>query len=125
MCKTPVLLATRAIFVTFKVALVLGALWFTVACTTGGDARSSAASQEGRHAPFKEWQVIDTATGQLVYEERLNLGGSIYPSISVAGKYLFVSSDNGTIASASLGLCSDSPSIAPSTETAGVITPSP
>ena len=66
MCKTPVLLATRAIFVTVKVALVLGALWFTVACTTGGDTRSSAASQDGHHAPFKEWQVIDTATGQLV-----------------------------------------------------------
>ena len=66
MCKTPVLLATRAIFVTVKVALVLGALWFTVACTTGEDTRSSAASQDGHHAPFKEWQVIDTATGQLV-----------------------------------------------------------
>jgi outer membrane protein assembly factor BamB len=39
--------------------------------------------------------VLDAATGNLVYEERLNLGGSIYPSISVAGKYLYVSSDNG------------------------------
>ena len=43
--------------------------------------------------------VLDTATGALVYEERLNLGGSIYPSISLAGKYLYVSSDNGTTAS--------------------------
>ncbi|MEP6935819.1 MAG: ChaN family lipoprotein [Nitrospirota bacterium] len=66
MCKTPVLLATRAIFVTVKVALVLGALWFTVACTTVEETRSSAASQDGHHAPFKEWQVIDTATGQPV-----------------------------------------------------------
>ena len=66
MCKTPGLLATRAIFVTFKVLLVVGAFWFTVACTSGGDARSSAASQDGRPAPFKEWQVIDTATGQPV-----------------------------------------------------------
>ena len=66
MCKKPVLLATRAIFVTFKVLLVVGALWFTVACMSGGGAGSSAASQDGRHAPFKEWQVIDTATGQPV-----------------------------------------------------------
>jgi uncharacterized iron-regulated protein len=66
MCKKPVLLATRAIFVTFKVLLVVGALWFTVACMSGGSAGSSAASQDGRHAPFKEWQVIDTATGQPV-----------------------------------------------------------
>ena len=64
MCKTPVLLATRAIFVTFKVLFVVGALWSTVACTSGGGTGSSAASQDGRHAPFKEWQVIDTATGQ-------------------------------------------------------------
>ncbi len=66
MCKKPVLLATRAIFVTFKVLLVVGALWFTVACMSGGSAGSSATSQDGRHAPFKEWQVIDTATGRPV-----------------------------------------------------------
>jgi uncharacterized iron-regulated protein len=66
MCKKPVLLATRAIFVTFKVLLVVGALWFTVACMSGGGAGSSAASQDGRHTPFKEWQVIDTATGRPV-----------------------------------------------------------
>jgi uncharacterized iron-regulated protein len=66
MCKKPVLLATRALFVTFKVLLVVGALWFTVACMSGGGAGSSAASQDGRHAPFKEWQVIDTATGRPV-----------------------------------------------------------
>lgn len=39
--------------------------------------------------------VLDTATGQTVYEERLNLGGSIYPSISLAGNRVYVSSDNG------------------------------
>jgi uncharacterized iron-regulated protein len=66
MCKKPVLLATRAIFVTFKVLLVVGALWFTVACMSEGGAGSSAASQDGRYAPFKEWQVIDTATGRPV-----------------------------------------------------------
>jgi uncharacterized iron-regulated protein len=41
-------------------------LWVTVSCTSGGGDRFSAASQDGRHAPFKEWQVIDTATGQPV-----------------------------------------------------------
>jgi outer membrane protein assembly factor BamB len=40
--------------------------------------------------------VLDAATGSLVYEKRLNLGGSIYPSISLAGDRLYVSSDNGT-----------------------------
>jgi len=39
--------------------------------------------------------ALDAATGKLVYEERLNLGGSIYPSISLAGDRLYVSSDNG------------------------------
>ena len=58
--------ATRAIFVTFKALVIVGALWFTVACTSGGGARSSAASQDGHHALFKEWQIIDTATGQPV-----------------------------------------------------------
>ncbi len=40
--------------------------------------------------------VLDAATGEPVYEERLELGGSVYPSISVAGTRLYVSSDNGT-----------------------------
>jgi uncharacterized iron-regulated protein len=66
MCKTPVLFATRVILVTYKVLCVVGALWLTVACTSGEGARSSAASQDGRHAPFMEWQIIDTATGQPV-----------------------------------------------------------
>ena len=66
MYKTSVLLAARAMFVTCKVLLVVGALLFTVACTSGGGAKSSASSQDGLHAPFKEWQVIDTATGQPV-----------------------------------------------------------
>jgi outer membrane protein assembly factor BamB len=39
--------------------------------------------------------ALDVATGKLIYEERLNLGGSIYPSISLAGDRLYVSSDNG------------------------------
>jgi uncharacterized iron-regulated protein len=66
MWKTPVLLAMRAIFVTFRVVMVVGALCFSVACTSGGDARSSATSQDGYPTPLKEWQIIDTATGQPV-----------------------------------------------------------
>ena len=66
MCKTPKMFATRAIFVTFNLLMTLGALWFTVACTSGGGGRSAAASQDEHHALFKEWQLIDTATGQPV-----------------------------------------------------------
>jgi outer membrane protein assembly factor BamB len=39
--------------------------------------------------------VVDAATGKLVYEQRLNLGGSTYPSISMAGDRIYVSSDKG------------------------------
>jgi outer membrane protein assembly factor BamB len=39
--------------------------------------------------------VLDAETGKLVYEERLDLGGTIYPSISLAGNRIYVSSDNG------------------------------
>jgi outer membrane protein assembly factor BamB len=40
--------------------------------------------------------VVDAATGQRVYEERLDFkGGQCYPSVTLAGKHLFVSSDNG------------------------------
>jgi len=66
MYKTPALFATRAILITYKVFFFVGLLWITVACTGGGGARSSAVSQDERHALFKEWQVIDTATGQPV-----------------------------------------------------------
>ena len=66
MCKTPALLAMRAIVVAFKVLMVVGALCFTVACTSGESARSSVTSQDGYLTSFKEWQIIDTTTGQLV-----------------------------------------------------------
>lgn len=66
MWTTPVTFAARAIFATFKALLIIGALWFTVACTSGGGAGSSASLQGGDLAPFKEWQIIDTATGQPV-----------------------------------------------------------
>ncbi len=66
MRKTPMLLPMRVIFVTFRVVMVVGALCFSVACTSGGGTRSSAASQDGYPLLFKEWQIIDTATGQPV-----------------------------------------------------------
>ncbi len=41
--------------------------------------------------------VADAKTGKLVYDQRLEFGGGqSYPSITLAGKYLYVSSDNGT-----------------------------
>jgi hypothetical protein len=41
--------------------------------------------------------AVDAQTGERVYEQRLDFGGGeSYPSITQAGKYLFVSSDNGT-----------------------------
>jgi outer membrane protein assembly factor BamB len=43
------------------------------------------------------FSVVDATTGQLVYERRLDFGGGqSYPSITLAGNRLFVSSDNGT-----------------------------
>jgi outer membrane protein assembly factor BamB len=39
--------------------------------------------------------ALDAATGATVYEQRLNLGGTTYPSISTAGNRIYVSSDNG------------------------------
>lgn len=40
--------------------------------------------------------VVDAKTGQRVYEEKLEFGGGqCYPSVTLAGKYLFASSDNG------------------------------
>jgi outer membrane protein assembly factor BamB len=43
------------------------------------------------------FSVVDAETGQKVYEEKLDFGGGqCYPSLTLAGKYLFASSDNGT-----------------------------
>jgi outer membrane protein assembly factor BamB len=39
--------------------------------------------------------VLDAATGKVVYEESLNLHGAGYPSISLAGNRIYVSSDAG------------------------------
>jgi outer membrane protein assembly factor BamB len=42
------------------------------------------------------FSVIDAATGAVVYEKTLDLGkGTCYPSVTFAGGFLFVSSDNG------------------------------
>jgi outer membrane protein assembly factor BamB len=40
--------------------------------------------------------VLDVETGEVVYNERLNMGGATYPSISLAGERIYVSSDKGT-----------------------------
>jgi outer membrane protein assembly factor BamB len=40
--------------------------------------------------------VLDASTGKVVYTKQLDLGGTFYPSITGAGKSVFVSSDNGT-----------------------------
>ena len=66
MHKTPVLFAIRAILATCQVLLIIGVLSFTTACLSGGGAKSSTASQNGQDALFKEWQIIDTKTGQPV-----------------------------------------------------------
>jgi outer membrane protein assembly factor BamB len=39
--------------------------------------------------------VLDAATGKVVYEERLDLRGDAYPSISLAGNRIYVSSETG------------------------------
>ncbi|MFO7900824.1 MAG: PQQ-binding-like beta-propeller repeat protein [Planctomycetota bacterium] len=45
------------------------------------------------------FSVIDAKTGEVVHTERLKLGrGTVYPSIAVAGGFIFVSSDSGRTA---------------------------
>ena len=39
--------------------------------------------------------VIDAETGKPVYEKELGLGATVYPSITHAGDYLYVSAENG------------------------------
>jgi outer membrane protein assembly factor BamB len=41
------------------------------------------------------FSVLDAETGKVVYEERLPLSGTGYPSVSVAGDRVYVSSDRG------------------------------
>lgn len=39
--------------------------------------------------------VVDAQNGKLVYDQRLDLGGTVYPSLTLAGGLLFVSADDG------------------------------
>ena len=39
--------------------------------------------------------TIDAVTGKVLFEKKLELGGTFYPSVTLAGHNLFVSSDNG------------------------------
>ena len=42
-----------------------------------------------------EFSVIDAANGQVVYSHKLDIGNTCYPSVTLAGSRLYVSSDNG------------------------------
>lgn len=44
------------------------------------------------------FSVLDAANGKLVYEERLELGGTHYPSVAVAGDRVYLSTDKGNTA---------------------------
>ena len=45
----------------------------------------------------KVFSVIDATTGEVVYQKKLDLGGgTMYPSMTLAGGLLYVSIDNGT-----------------------------
>ena len=44
----------------------------------------------------KNFSVVDAQTGKLVYADRLNFEGRVYPSICLAGNYIYISSDDGT-----------------------------
>jgi len=50
--------------------MVVAALCFTLACATGGGTRPSDTSKDERDGLFKEWQIIDTATGKPVPLDR-------------------------------------------------------
>ncbi|HEY3396977.1 MAG TPA: PQQ-binding-like beta-propeller repeat protein [Armatimonadota bacterium] len=39
--------------------------------------------------------VVDAANGLPIYEKKLGLGGTQYPSVTMAGQYIYVSSDSG------------------------------
>lgn len=43
------------------------------------------------------FSVLDQKSGETVYSRKLNLGkGTVYPSITLGGKHVFISHDNGT-----------------------------
>lgn len=41
------------------------------------------------------FSIIDATTGAVLAEHKLALGGTVYPSVTLAGHFLFVSSDSG------------------------------
>jgi outer membrane protein assembly factor BamB len=43
------------------------------------------------------FNAIDGKTGEIVYEQKLKTTGTVYPSVAVAGKYVFVGSEGGAI----------------------------
>lgn len=43
----------------------------------------------------RNFSVVDAKTGKLVYADRLEVEGRVYPSICLAGKNIYISSDNG------------------------------
>jgi outer membrane protein assembly factor BamB len=42
------------------------------------------------------FSVVDAQAGKLVYSDRVDFDGRVYPSISLAGHFIYISSDNGT-----------------------------
>jgi outer membrane protein assembly factor BamB len=42
-----------------------------------------------------EYRVLNAATGEVLLEKGLDLSPNIYPSLAIAGKYLFVGNDRG------------------------------
>jgi uncharacterized iron-regulated protein len=66
MVTTQLLFATRAILVRCNMLAVITVLCLTAACTSSGGVKPYTVSQDGLHALYKEWQIIDTATGQPV-----------------------------------------------------------
>jgi outer membrane protein assembly factor BamB len=44
----------------------------------------------------RNYSVIEAKTGKLVHADRLDFEGRVYPSICLAGQYLYISSDDGT-----------------------------
>ncbi|MBI2804783.1 MAG: PQQ-binding-like beta-propeller repeat protein [Planctomycetes bacterium] len=72
----------------WKVNLKGGDYWFSSPVYHGGLIYAINGS--------RNYSVVDAKTGKLVYADRLDVEGRIYPSICFAGKYVYVSSDNGT-----------------------------
>jgi outer membrane protein assembly factor BamB len=44
----------------------------------------------------RNFSVVDAKSGMIVYADKLDIDGRVYPSICQAGKYIYVSSDSGT-----------------------------